>query len=236
MSVLDATVAELAARLGADLYGVADLARVHGALELWGGDMVAYPRSISVGVRLPNAIVDELPRNNHAAARNYALHAYAAINQRLDAIVSQLGSLLQREGQRAFPIASADVTFADRLYGTFSHKMGARLAGLGWIGKSCLLVTPEFGPRVRWATVLTDAPLTPTGSPLADGCGDCQQCVDICPPHAFTGRPFAEDEPRELRYDAHACERHLEARKGEVGDGVCGLCLYVCPYGRGRAR
>jgi len=94
------------------------------------------------------------------------------------------------------------------------------------------LVTPEFGPRVRWATVLTDAPLTPSGEPMPVQCSDCQECVDICPPHAFTGRNFHESEPRELRYDAHACSRYLASRSETVGVGVCGLCLYVCPYGR----
>jgi len=232
MPNLQADLEAVALRLGADLYGVADLTPAHAALSSWAGDLVTYPRSISVGVRLPGAVVDALPRDDRAALQSYSQHAYQVINQRLNLIASALGSALQREGWRAFPIDASGTPYPDRLYGAFSHKMGARLAGLGWIGKSCLLVTPQFGPRVRWATVLTDAPLEPTGSPIGDGCGACRQCVDICPARAFTGRAFAEGEPRELRYDAHACQRYLEGRKDTVGEGVCGLCLYVCPYGR----
>lgn len=232
METLDQRLAALAVELGADLYGVADLEPAQEALTLWGGEMVRYRRSIAVGVRLMDAIVDQLPRNNRLAALNYQGHAYHVVNDRLDAIVSQLASDLQRQGHGAFPIAASGVTDTERLYGTFSHKMGARLAGLGWIGKSCLLVTPAYGPRVRWASVLTDAPLEPSGQPLPDGCGDCRACVDICPPQAFTGRAFCEHEPRERRYDAHACQRYLQSRGDQVGASVCGLCLYVCPYGR----
>jgi len=230
---LDERLRELAEAWGADLYGVGDLTPVREALRAWAGEMImGFPRSITVGVRLMDAIVDEIPSDQRMALLGYRSHAYDVVNARLDALTSRLASAVQREGHRAMPIAASGTADAERLYGAFSHKMGARLAGLGWIGKSCLLVTPEFGPRVRWATVLTDAPLTPSAEPMAEQCGDCQACVDICPPHAFTGRPFREGEPRELRYDAHACSRYLASRGESVGVGVCGLCLYVCPYGR----
>jgi epoxyqueuosine reductase QueG len=119
-----------------------------------------------------------------------------------------------------------------RVAAIFSHKLAAHMAGLGWIGKSCLLITPEAGPRVRWATVLTDAPLPATGSAMAERCGECQKCVEICPQAAFTGRPFREDEPREARYDARKCELYLKDLEEKTGYGVCGMCLFVCPHGR----
>ena len=112
--------------------------------------------------------------------------------------------------------------------------MAARLAGLGWIGKCCLLVTPESGPRVRWGSVLTDASLKATKKPMKDGCGDCQECVDICPTKAFTGEPFREEDPREIRYDAHKCDKYLTKLEKTSALGVCGMCLYVCPYGNNR--
>ena len=63
-------------------------------------------------------------------------------------------------------------------------------------------------------------------------CGDCTQCVDICPAEAFTGRNFDISEPRDIRYDARKCEKYFEAMKANGEIGVCGMCLYVCPYGR----
>ena len=53
--------------------------------------------------------------------------------------------------------------------------------GLGWIGKTALFVSPQFGPAVRLATVFTDLDL-PAGDALVEGnCGDCRSCVDACP-------------------------------------------------------
>ncbi len=57
-------------------------------------------------------------------------------------------------------------------------------------------------------------------------------CVDICPPKAFTGRPFRKEEPRKVRYDARKCEKYFEETEKTIGLAVCGLCLCVCPHGR----
>jgi epoxyqueuosine reductase QueG len=110
--------------------------------------------------------------------------------------------------------------------------MAARFAGLGWIGKCCLLVTPNVGPRVRWGSVLTDASLRAAKKPMKDGCGDCHECVNICPTKAFTGEPFREEDPREIRYNAHKCDKYLRKLEKTSALDVCGMCLYVCPYGR----
>lgn len=120
----------------------------------------------------------------------------------------------------------------ERICAVFSHKLAANLAGLGWIGKSYLLITPENGPRVRWTTILTNVPLTPTGKPMKNLCGDCRKCVDICPVKAFTGSNFKEDEDRDVRYDARKCELYLENLEKQGKLPVCGLCIYNCPFGK----
>jgi epoxyqueuosine reductase len=62
----------------------------------------------------------------------------------------------------------------------------AVLAGLGCIGRSNLLVTPELGPRVRLRAMLLEAALAPTGPIAFDPCQDCEgSCRDACPQHAF---------------------------------------------------
>jgi epoxyqueuosine reductase len=232
---IDDRVRSMADEMGADFSGVADLAPAQEAILAQGGAVIAaFPRAISVGVALFDPIVDQLPRHaDRSAAMSYRHHCYDVVNQRLDHITSRLGSALQREGFQAFPVPASQTVNDERLYGIFSNKMAAHLAGLGWIGKSCLLVTPEVGPRARWATVLTDAPLNAASESMGEGCGDCQECVDICPPGAFTGRPFREEEPREARFDVHKCSAYVMDRENEVGARVCGLCLYVCPHGRG---
>jgi epoxyqueuosine reductase len=227
-------LSNLADSLGIDYFGISDTTPALKAIREQGGEVVAsFPCAVTIGIILPHAVVDQLPnRSDRDVAMNYKHHAYDVINTRLDVATSRLSSVLQREGYRTLPIPAKEHMDNQRLCAPFSHKMGAHLAGLGWIGKSCLLVTPQAGPRVRWSTVLTEAPLEPTGEPMDERCGDCMECVDICPVGAFTGRNFDENEPREERYDAHACEKYFEELVQGGNLPVCGLCLYVCPYGR----
>lgn len=76
-----------------------------------------------------------------------------------------VASVIEAEGYRALPIPANLILTEERLLGNLLHKAVARAAGLGWIGRNCLLITPQYGPRVRFATVLTDMPL-PTGEPM----------------------------------------------------------------------
>jgi epoxyqueuosine reductase len=235
---LSSRLSGLAEDMGAGFYGVADLSPAYEAILEQGGAMVSeFPRAISVGIILSDAIVDQLPqRDQLAVAMTYRHHAYDVVNQRLDHIVSRLSGVVQQEGYRALPVPASQTVDEARLCGLFSHKMAAHLAGLGWIGKSCLLVTPEVGPRVRWATVLTDAPLAVTGAPMEERCGSCQQCVEICPPRAFTGQPFREQEPRDVRFVARKCREYQNQLAEAMGVSTCGMCLYACPHGRSAAK
>jgi len=218
---------------GIDYFRVADLSSTKDFIESMGGELVSkYSKSISVGIRLPDSIVDELPRRHEkSVAVNYR-YLYDETNQRLNIVTAKLQSLLVEKGYDAFRVQASERYDDEKIAAIFSHKLAAHQAGLGWIGKSCLLITPESGPRVRWATVLTDAPLEVTGEPLSLECGHCTDCVDICPVNAFTGEPFHEDEPREVRYDARKCQEYLGHDVGEWN--VCGLCVYICPHGRKR--
>lgn len=200
---------------GLDYFGIADLCSVRVAVLKQGGHHIAgFPAAISVGIRLMDSIVNLLPKQDELAVKvSYRHHAYEVINFRLDLVASVISGYLQRLGFRAFPIPASKQVDDRRLCADFSHKLAAHLAGLGWIGKSCLLITREHGPRIRWATVLTDAPVEPTGKTTEQQCGDCRECVDICPVRAFTGKPFRKSESREARFDARRCTKYLEAIK-----------------------
>jgi epoxyqueuosine reductase QueG len=219
---------------GVDYFGVADLSLASDAVrDQSDGILSDFPWAVSIGIALPNAVVDLLPQRKNAAVRiSYRTHAYDTVNRRLDLVASELASLVQRRGYAAFPVASSERANDEKICAIFSHKLAAHLSGLGWIGKSCLLITPDRGPRVRWASVLTNAPLQATGTPLPERCGDCTACVDACPVNAFTGRAFRPDEPREARYRAKVCDAYFKAMGQKENAPVCGLCLYTCPYGR----
>ena len=224
----------LATREGADLFGVADLSTAREAVRAQGGDLVAaFPRAVSFGVDLVDGTVDELSRHEDPVAIRTYKGLYDTVNRRLEQIALAVAKRVESAGHRAWPVFNIQIDSA-KLAGAISHKLAANLAGLGWIGKSCLLVTPGHGPRLRLGTVLTDAPLE-TGSPMANGCGDCRECVDICPAQAFTGRAFDPVEPREARYHARLCKDYMDKRGERLGERLCGLCVYVCPHGRKRA-
>lgn len=230
---LDYKIRETVERDVAEFFGVADLSSVHDAILEQGGSFIAeYSRALSVGIKLPQAIVDELPnRYDRAVAASYR-HIYDITNLRLNHLTSKLANIIEQEGYKALPVPASERYDDERICAVFSHKLAANLAGLGWIGKSCLLVTPEAGPRVRWATVLTDAPLKVTGTPTEERCGECTDCVEICPVNAFTGEPFRENQQREARYDARKCEEYLSNSDETDNWTVCGLCIYICPHGR----
>ncbi len=222
--------------MGARFFGVADVTVAREFIVEQGGEfLAAYPRALSVGIALSDGIVDQLPRHKEiAVARTYD-YLYDTVNQSLNRIALHLSATLSRNNFKALQIPATDRVDNDNIRGLFSQKLAANLAGLGWIGPSCLLITPELGPRVRWVTVLTDAPLE-AGSPIPSQCEDCRQCIDACPPKAFTGRPFDPSEPRDLRFDVHRCIKYrLNLSKKTTGVRVCGMCVYVCPFGRSEA-
>ncbi len=99
------------------------------------------------------------------------------------------------------------------------QKTIATLAGLGWIGKSSLLVSPNYGPRIRLGALLTNCPLQADKPILHSNCGDCDLCVKACPVNAVKGANWSQRVDRVYLLDAKMCR-------------VCGLCLKVCPVGR----
>ncbi len=228
MNELASDLKTLAGNLGADFFGIADLTSARETIIAQGGEEYGvYPRGVSFGIRLQKSIVDRLGKDcGEYTAALYWEHCYAVINRRLTEMSSRLAAVLSNAGYQALPVAASLKKPDNPLEGFYSNKMTAYLAGLGWIGKSCLLVTPEAGPRVRWGSVLTDAPLEPAGKPMDRRCGGCTECVDACPPRAFTGIPFDPEDPVEKRFDRAKCPEYTSTVP------ICSQCLYVCPWGR----
>lgn len=231
MDELQGELRDLARGLGVDLFGVADLTAARDFVRAQGGEPIGrFSRAVSMGMRLLDAVVDELFRHEEPSVIYTYQGLYNSVNASLDRAALLIAKRIQDAGFRAYPIPASQTVNPRKLEGALSHKLAANLAGLGWIGKSCLLVTPDHGPRVRLATVLTDAPMVP-GAPLPNGCGDCRECVDACPVRAFTGAPFDPSEPRDVRFRAYLCSDYSERRARRLGEGLCGLCVYICPHG-----
>ncbi len=161
---------------------------------------------------------------------------YRRVNALLNAAATGLADALRETGYKAVAVPA---TIPEEQYDAvddwcnvhvFAHKTAATQAGLGWIGKTALFVSPAYGPRVRLATVFTDLAFPP-GEPVTTGrCGSCRRCVDACPAGAGRDVDWSAGLPREALYDVAACE--VETWKYEDLGGVCGVCIVACPWGR----
>lgn len=123
------------------------------------------PYAITLVYKLSDAVIDEILTQAEPPRPTFSyFQHYRAVNAFLDSKTLWITAMLERLGALALPVAaSQSVKDMGPYSGVFPHKTAAVLAGLGWIGKSALFVSPQFGPRVRLATVLTDYPL-----PLSD--------------------------------------------------------------------
>lgn len=194
-------------------------------------DLAQYRYAVTLMFRLSDAIVDQI---DGAPTYAYFQH-YRAVNALLDRCSLIACEMLRREGARAFPIAASQSVHdrPDKYTGIYQHKSAAVAAGLGWIGKSALFVSPEYGPRVRLATVLTDMELPVDAKPMQSRCGECSLCADACPAGAILNVNYVHGMERSDIFDAEKCSVHMKKAYQHIGRGaVCGLCMSACPYGK----
>ena len=207
---------------GARLMGVADLRGVVSG-ELTTG--------VSVAVPVPKEIVWDL----QTAPTLAYYEAYHSLNAQLNQIVSAGAALLQERGFHAVANTTDTVKTDENWRSPLPHKTVAVYAGLGWIGKNCLLITERYGGAVRLSSLLTDAPL-PFDAPVEKSrCGGCRVCVERCPAKAFTGATWTPGIEREKLFDWKRCyPEQLRRMKQATGieTDLCGLCFAVCPYTR----
>ena len=160
-------------------------------------------------------------------------HHYRTVNFRLDQIALDLTALLEGEGYAAMPVAASQSLPGAPYRGLFPHKTAAVLSGLGFIGRSGLFLSREYGSKVRLASVLTDFPLENDRPVILDGCGDCTACRDACPAGAISGSDCRYDGSHGDLFDAEKCSRYMKDHFQQIGRGsVCGICIRVCPRNR----
>ncbi|WP_456468063.1 hypothetical protein [Archaeoglobus sp.] len=92
---------------------------------------------------------------------------------------------------------------------SISLKAIARAAGVGWIGRNLLLITPESGPRVILASILTDMPLE-AGTPAENRCGTCRECIENCIVGALRDSDFKSYPVGEEVFDVEKCASKLQ--------------------------
>ncbi len=186
--------------------------------------------AITIIVRLSDFIIDEI---TDKPTYTY-FHHYRTINALIDQITLKGLLMIQERGYKVLAVpASQTVNDMNGKYsGIFPHKTAAVKAGLGWIGKSGLFISPKYGPRVRLGTILTNMEISCNESIMSSQCGDCNRCVKSCPAMALSGNCWTEGCSRSDIVDARACSDYMNSNFKHIGRGsVCGICMKMCPVG-----
>jgi epoxyqueuosine reductase len=203
--------------IGVSLFGVADVSGIKEEFILSESLKKRFGFAISIGKRLVGNILEDIVDG----PTPLYLHHYRQLNFFLDRTAFIISSRIQDMGYGAVPIPASQVLDWQKQRAHVSHKKIGELAGLGWIGRNNLLVNPEFGARIRLATILTDMPLEP-GAPIAVDCGDCRKCLAACPANAI--------KERREEFDHIGCYDKLKdfRNRGLVSQFICGICVREC--------
>lgn len=208
---------------GASLVGFADITML--PVKVTGG----LPRAVSIAVALNPAIIQAI--KDGPTPQYY--DEYKRVNNLLAKLCERAACIIRRTGYQAEAVKATTEKFdPDNLSTRIQHKTIATRAGLGWIGKSALLITEQYGPAVRLASVLTDAEFETFEPNFISRCGECHKCVDCCPAGAIAGPNWTLGDPREAVYDAFTCRdmaKRLAGRHG-ICATICGICINACPW------
>mgnify|MGYP002619655715 CR=1 FL=1 len=104
--------------------------------------------------------------------------------------------------------------------------------GLGWLGKSAMVLHPDDGSYFFLAELLVPLELVPQGSALPDRCGRCTRCIDLCPTGAIVA-PYRVDARRCISYLTIEVRGPIpRAMRPSVGLHLfgCDICQQVCPW------
>lgn len=109
----------------------------------------------------------------------------------------------------------------------------AERAGIGWSGKNCSIITPEFGSYVYLGEMITNIPFAPD-RPIENECGDCTLCLDVCPTSALV-QPGQLNAQRCIAFITQSKEPIPEEFRDKIGNRLygCDTCQTVCPKNKG---
>jgi epoxyqueuosine reductase len=153
----------------------------------------------------------------YALGRDY----HKVLRQRLQRLADSIAERIGEFGYRVF-VDSAPVL----------EKPLARDAGLGWIGKHTNVLDRD-GSWFLLGELYTDLPL-PTDAPVAEHCGTCRACLDVCPTQAIVA-PYELDARRCISYLTIELRGSIpEPLRPAIGNRIfgCDDCQLFCPWNK----
>ena len=178
-------------------------------------NMAYLPESVETVKRLQTKDKGYVAR--YALGRDY----HKLIRKRLTQLAKKIELAVGEHGYRAF-VDSAPIL----------ERQIAEQAGMGWIGKNTLLLSPKAGSWFLLGEVFTNLPL-PVDKPTAKRhCGSCSACLDKCPTNAFV-EPWVLDASKCISYLTIEYDGIIpEELRSKMGNRIfgCDDCQLVCPW------
>ena len=214
-------------KLDVDLVGICNLAQWKGT-KLEETALRLLPEASSVVVFAmeiyPEILDLSSPERVTGAASTSDLLARNAdyLNGRLTKAAYDTVKASHKSGLKALPLPAAGCPYDTRfMEAVFSYKHAGQAAGLGKFGWNSLLITPDFGPRVRLSCCLTGASLQSTAREMTVQCESCCLCINGCPAGALSNPQSGEA----YAINKFACSSYRSA------SGGCAECMRLCPTG-----
>ena len=182
--------------------------------------------AVAAGLGLPLPVVETTPSAHH-------MELYRTCNRLLDEMAYKTVNYLLKRGIPAsfFPrdgFGSVEL-LEQKPHAAFDHRFSAYYAGLGNMGWNNSILTPGFGPRMRFVTVFLDIPLPPDEPEKKPLCIQCGLCAKLCPVQALK----KDQQENKVIYDMKPCLKWHEQLTKEKRY-PCGICIKVCPVGQDR--
>ncbi len=223
MNILQKEIKKMLIENGASLVGFAN---INGITMQFEQDLTC---GISIAVALKPDIINQISK---CPTLDY-YREYKRVNNLLAHLGKLTAIFLRNRGFKALDLEPTNERgYYVNLSTHLPHKTVATRAGLGWIGKTALLITEKYGSAIRLTSVLTDV-IFDTGTPIEkSNCGSCMICVNECPGIAATGQNWNVHMRREDFFDAYRCSDTALERAKLIGvtTTICGKCIVVCPW------
>ena len=202
--------------LGASKVGYADV-------DGLASEFVDLPNGISLVLKLPKKAMQLVEEEDYKAYWK-CFHSKIA---ELTEIALEGEEHIKKLGYNAFALTmTRNECDMEKLLSILPYKTIATKSGLGWIGRSALFVTPEYGSAIALGAILTDMPLE-FGEPITDSeCDDCTNCQDACPVGAINPQKWNNRLNREDIIDIETCKDYIiDQYKAGLG---CTKCMSEC--------
>lgn len=206
---------------GASLIGFADMSDIAPDIGHF------FEGAISFGVAIQRSVIQGIS-NGPTEEYEKELHKIDSI---LQSIARKAQAFLEQSNIKSMiitPRLKQDSTLTNSLT---SEDIAVR-AGLGWIGKTNLLITKQFGSAVVLATILCNIKFQCHRRNDQSFCEDCEQCLNQCPAKMKLDTKWDISSTRKKLYQKISCREACDTIRRERGIVVslCGQCIHACPW------